>query len=207
MINKQISKKKITPLKKDEKILVVKRSDFFLEKPWQGLKEVNFEKYLQQIQEKKEFLWRSEMELDPSYKQIIPYLIFEHENNYFLMQRRSKASETRLANKYTFGIGGHIREEDIQGETLFDWAKREFHEEVNYNGNLQIKPLGIINDDSTQVGKVHVGFVLLLKGNSDKISIKSELKNGQLLSLNTCKQYYNCMESWSKIIFDNLTII
>src|SRR5688500_6528957 len=151
----------------NEQILVVKRDYLFKDAhAWHGLKEVNFDDYLQIINDKKEFHARSVMETDPTYKQIIPYLIFQHDNNYFLMQRKSDASETRLASKLTLGIGGHIRQEDMTENSLFAWAMREFHEEVDYAGNIQVTPLGILNDDSNDVGKVHIGFVLLLTGDS-----------------------------------------
>lgn len=190
----------------DEQILVVKRSHLFASEFWQGLKKINFESYIEIINTNKEFLPRSIMETDPAYKQIIPYLIFEHENRYFLMQRQAKASEQRLQNKFSLGIGGHIRHEDLQeGTSIFDWAKREFHEEVNYSGNLEIEPLGILNDDSNDVGKVHIGFVLLLHGDSAHISVKSELKSGQLVSLQECKSYENRLESWSKSVFEALS--
>ncbi len=189
----------------DESILVVKRNEFFKnENAWQGIAKVDFDKYLQIIKNKKEFLPRSIMELDFSYKQIIPYLVFTFNNKLFLMQRRSQASETRLKNKFSLGIGGHIRQEDMTTDSIIDWAKREFHEEVNYKGDLKISSIGIINDDSNDVGKVHIGFVFLLEGNSDQIKVKSELKNGQLLSFEECKAYFNDMESWSQMIFSSL---
>lgn len=190
----------------DEQILVIKRTDFFPHESecWQGLKKVDFDHYLTIIQEKKQFLPRSLMELDPRYKQIIPYLIFQHEDRYFLMQRQAKASETRLQNKYTLGIGGHIRQEDLTSASIFDWACREFHEEVSYNGTLAIESLGILNDDSNSVGQVHIGFVLLLKGDSDAISVKSELKSGTLLNLEECKKIAPHLESWSQIVLNFL---
>src|SRR5216684_3696302 len=114
----------------DEQILVVRRSHIFAQDAaWHGLKEVNFDHYLHIINHRKEFHPRSLMEVDPVYKQIIPYLIFEHDNHYFLMQRKSDASESRLRNKLTLGIGGHIRQEDMIENSLFAWALREFHEE------------------------------------------------------------------------------
>lgn len=190
---------------KDELILVVKRNELFKDtKAWQGIIKCNFDNYLEIIQNKKEFLPRSLMETDFSYKQIIPYLVFTYDNKLFLMQRKSQASETRLKNKFSLGIGGHIRQEDMSTDSIIDWAKREFHEEVNYNNDLKINPLGIINDDFNDVGKVHLGFVFLLEGNSDQIKVKSELKDGKLLSYDECKQYYNNMESWSQIIFSSL---
>ena len=157
----------------DEKILVVKRKELMQNGSWNGIKQVDFCHYLTIIEQKKQFLRRSEVEQDPSYKQIIPYLIFTHDDSYFLMQRRSTASETRLREKYSLGIGGHIRQEDMTHSSLFGWAQREFHEEVLYEGTLEIKPLGILNDDSNAVGQTHIGFVLLLKGSVGTISVRS----------------------------------
>jgi predicted NUDIX family phosphoesterase len=189
----------------DEHILVVRRSHLFAsESAWHGLKEVNFDDYLHIINHRKEFHPRSLMEVDPVYKQIIPYLIFVHDNRYFLMQRKSDASESRLRNKLTLGIGGHIREEDMAEDSLFAWALREFHEEVNYAGNVNVEPLGIINDDSNDVGKVHIGFALLLRGDSADISVKSELKSGTLVSLDDCRTQKESMESWSQFVVDFL---
>jgi len=209
----------------DELILVVPREQIFAHaNAWHGLQEVDFDQYLQIINDTKEFLPRSIMETDPTYKQIIPYLIFTHEGKYFLMQRKSDASESRLRNKLTLGIGGHIRQEDMtpyfaeassfakaskgtsKGEEtpLFAWALREFHEEVDYAGKVNVKPLGILNDDSNDVGKVHIGFVLLLEGDSGDIAIKSELKSGVLVSLDECLAQRETMESWSSFVVDFL---
>ena len=188
----------------DEHILVVKRNHLFPDAAWQGLQQVDFTNWLNIIQERKEFLPRSIMETDSTYKQIIPYLVFEHQDSYFLMQRQAQASEKRLASKYSLGIGGHIRQEDLGSSNIFDWAQREFHEEVDYKGDLAIEPLGILNDDSNDVGKVHLGFVFLLKGDSAQIRVKSELKSGQLLSLEQCKQYAKQMETWSQLVFEFL---
>lgn len=191
--------------KVDEHILVVKRSHLFATtEAWHGIKEVNFDHYIHIINHKKEFHLRSLMEINPVYKQIIPYLIFTHDNHYFLMRRKSNASETRLRNKVTLGIGGHIRQEDMAEESLFEWAKREFHEEVDYKGNLTVKPLGIINDDSDDVGKVHIGFAFLLVGDTSEISVKSELAYGELITYDECLVLKEDMESWSQFVVDFL---
>lgn len=192
------------PKKHDELILVVKRNILFAQGAWQGLEERDPAAYLDLIAKEKEFLPRSAMETDATYKQIIPYLVFEHDNTYFLMQRQSNSTEQRLKNKYSLGIGGHIRQEDMQTNSIIDWARREFEEEVDFQGSYTVKPLGILNDDSNPVGEVHVGFVLLVQGDSHTISVKSELKSGTLLSLDQCALYYDTMESWSQIVFDFL---
>jgi predicted NUDIX family phosphoesterase len=144
------------------------------------------------------------MEIDPTYKQIIPYMIFEYADSYFLMERKATASEQRLKSKLSLGIGGHIRQEDIAGGTIFDWAKREFHEEVSYNGALEIEPLGVLNDDSDAVGQVHLGFILLLHGASPEIAIRSEHKQGMLVHSSQMDSYVDRMESWSKISWQHI---
>jgi predicted NUDIX family phosphoesterase len=204
-MNNAMQKTSIPHKNLDEYILVVPRTLLFFDDSWQGFKLLNnFEKYTRIISEKQQFLPRSLMETDPTYKQVIPYLIFQYNDRYFLMQRQAKASETRLQSKFTLGIGGHIRKEDMQTPSIVDWAQREFHEEVDYTGNLTIKPLGIINDDSNEVGKVHVGFVFLLQGDSDQIQVKSELAQGRLATLEECLDHQDRMETWSQLVLPAL---
>ncbi|MFA6527017.1 MAG: hypothetical protein WCT20_01185 [Candidatus Babeliales bacterium] len=195
-----------TVKKVDERILVVPRSILFKNiDAWNGFKSLDSLADFQAIVEQhKLFLWRSEVEQDPSYKQIIPYLVFRFQGKYFVMKRRSTASEQRLKDKYTNGIGGHIRQEDIDDKTLFQWAEREFDEEVCYQGNLTVKPLGLINDDRDEVGRVHIGFAFLLEGDSDQIAIRAEHKEGYLLTLKECMALYPSMESWSQYVLDYL---
>ena len=189
---------------RQENILVIKRHHLFTNNTWNGLHTKNFSHFQHIIQHKKEFLDRAKMEKDPTYKQVIPYLIFTHNEQFFFMQRQSNASETRLRNKYALGIGGHIRQEDMEQDSVFSWAEREFHEEISYNGNLTIQPIGILNDDSNDVGKVHLGLILMLQGDSNIINIKSELKSGRLISLSECMNYFDSCESWTQIILNHL---
>jgi predicted NUDIX family phosphoesterase len=120
------------------------------------------------------------------------------------MQRSKKAGDARLSEKYTVGIGGHVRQEDLVETSIQEWGWREFHEEIEYQGKLHIKTLGMINDDSNDVGRVHLGFVFLAYGNTDQISIKSELQSGHLVSLEEAYQKGDQLESWTKIIIQTL---
>jgi predicted NUDIX family phosphoesterase len=193
-------------LKQDEKILVIPRSIFFAQGMFQGfLPTKDFEHYQNMVMQYQLFLWRSSVENDPSHKQIIPYLIFEYNNMFFVMQRKSTASETRLKNKYSLGIGGHIRQEDLVESSLISWAQREFNEEVSYTGTSTVQPIGLINDDSDAVGQVHVGFVFIIHGDSPDIAIKSEHKDGKLLTLDEIQALYPDLEQWSQLVFDYLT--
>lgn len=189
---------------KNENILVVKTSTLFPTGSFQGIS-THTQEILDTINDHKEFKPRPAMEEDFSYKQIIPYLIFKFEDHYFLMQRKSTSSEQRLKNKYSLGIGGHMRQEDMdEGATIFDWAKREFKEEIDYTGRFSIKTLGVLNDDSNLVGQVHLGLVLLLEGTNADIKVRSELKSGKLVTPIECLDFYQDLESWSQIVFDAL---
>lgn len=203
----KIKMQSVAPKLNDEKILVVKRKSLFQSGSFDGfLPMEKFTNYLEIIKKNKEFMWRSEMEVDPTFKQIIPYIVFSADNKLFLMQRKSTASESRLKNKFSLGIGGHIREEDIVSDDIFEWAKREFYEEVNYDGRITVKPLGLVNDDGNTVGQVHLGFVIMLEGDSSAISVKSELKSGRLFDMKDCMEHYPDMESWSQLVFDYLEL-
>jgi len=187
-----------------EMVMVVKRETLFGVRAWQGIRQVDAGAWLATIRNHAEYHPRGLMETDLTYKQIIPYLIYRHQNRYFLMTRHAKASEKRLASKLSLGIGGHIRQADVGEGGIFSWARREFHEEVTYNGTLEIEVLGILNDDSNEVGKVHLGMVLLLAGDSCDISVKSELAGGYLATLQECLDQQDRLEPWSQIVLDEL---
>lgn len=190
--------------KKDELILAVTRTALLHNNEWQGLQTEGISTFLTLIQTHKEFLWRSALEVDPTYKQIIPYLIFQYQDTYFLMQRKAKVSEQRLRNKYSLGIGGHVRQEDLREDSLFSWAQREFYEEVIYPGTFTIEPIGILNDDSNEVGKVHIGLVLLLKGSTPTIKIGNEHASGHLATVHEIASIFDQLETWSQIVFNHL---
>ncbi|MBN1549161.1 hypothetical protein JW872_00710 [Candidatus Babeliales bacterium] len=186
----------------DEMILVVKRDDLFPQGAWSGLQHVPFDEILATIKEKQLFMPRSHMETDPTYKQIIPYLLFEYDGRYFLMQRSPATKAQDLRYKYSLGIGGHIRQDDMKTSSILAWADREFKEEIEYNGTYKAEPIGILNDDSNPIGQVHVGLVFILKGDSPHIKVKDEHISGTLLPLEELKDFYPRMESWSRIVFD-----
>jgi len=198
MNNPQVQSTQTQATHHDEEILVVQRSILFAKDvAWHGINSQIFDACMMTIQQHSVFMPRSHAETNPIYKQIIPYIVFTFNQKIFVMQRKSTASEQRLAQKYSIGIGGHMRQDDMINNNVFNWAQREFQEEVNYAGSQEMSKIGILNDDTNDVGKVHLGMILLIKGNSDQISIKDEHKSGLLLTLDECKTLSSNMESWS----------
>lgn len=104
---------------------------------------------------------RNEVEDDPSYKQLIPYCIFRHEGRVFHYRRGTEQGEGRLHSKRSVGIGGHISSDDHQetGCTYTEAMRREIAEEVFVESEFTERCVGLINDDETDVGRVHLGIV------------------------------------------------
>lgn len=110
---------------------------------------------------------RSEMEEDPSYKQLIPYVIFRHRDaagqDYLFQYTRGKGmGEGRLHRKRSIGIGGHISVDDRTADDAVPYAegmRRELEEEVAIDTAYNEHCVGLINDDESPVGRVHLGVV------------------------------------------------
>src|SRR5207302_9579435 len=110
-----------------------------------------------------EFRPRSEMESDPSFKQVIPYVVFRCGDSVFCYTRGSSQGETRLHRLRSLGVGGHVDEADADGRATLDAyeaaLRRELDEEVEIGCDGAIRRVGLINDDSNPVGQVHLGVV------------------------------------------------
>jgi predicted NUDIX family phosphoesterase len=111
---------------------------------------------------------RSEMEEDPSFKQLIPYAIFQHEApgqevTVFQYTRGTGQGEQRLHRKRSVGVGGHISTVDARSDIhpYEEGMWRELNEEVSIDTEFMTRCVGLINDDETDVGKVHLGVVHL----------------------------------------------
>jgi predicted NUDIX family phosphoesterase len=189
-----------------EQVLCVKREDIFPDGAWHGFVITDLQRHQAVIRERHFFKPRAEVEEDPSYQQIIPYVVFRHGEQYFLTHRLRASTEKRLRKQYSLGIGGHINPGDIRGgDPILDGLKREWAEEVLYDGHFEATLLGFLNEDSSPVSKVHLGVVFLLDGDTPNISIRETNKlAGELLSLDEMRIYYLGMESWSQIVYDRL---
>src|SRR3989344_8709941 len=115
MPKKVLSKKPAIRDKHAERVMVVSREELFRDDIWNGIRSENLQKYINLINSKHKFLSRGEVEQDPSWKQIIPYLVFENDGRIFLMRRKADHTDLRLANNYSISIGGHINKRDMNG--------------------------------------------------------------------------------------------
>lgn len=125
---------------------------------------------------------RDAMENDPSFKQLIPYCIFRCEGQLFHYRRGKGQGEGRLHAKRSIGIGGHISAEDqnLFGSPYLEAMHREIGEEVFLETPYRETCIGLLNDDETEVGRVHLGIVHIFDLDEPKVRPreKSILQSG-----------------------------
>lgn len=194
---------------KSEDVLVVPRDAVFPDGAWHGFIDTNLDGYLEVVASRHEFRRRGDVEEDASFQQVIPYVVFRHGDRYLLTKRLKESSEKRLRHLYSLGVGGHINREDISdvpgADPVVEGLRREFEEEVVYEGRWTHRMIGLLNDDSNDVSRVHLAVVFEVIGDRPEISIRETGKlNGELLTLEEMKIYYLDMESWSQLIYDHL---
>jgi predicted NUDIX family phosphoesterase len=148
---------------------------------------------------------RSQVEQDESVKQIIPYVCIRCGESYVLLQRTNKQSEARLHNKFSLGIGGHINDAEQASPDLVDAGlQRELSEEITLTGGYTLKPLGIIYDATTPVGRVHLGVVYELEACDQSFTLNEpDLMSARWVSAQELGAFRDRMETWSQILFDN----
>jgi len=197
----------------EENVLVIKRELFDELGAFQGL---NFEprKYLDAILSRGNnfFLPRAQAEKDPSYKQIIPYVLLTHGDDVLHYIRGKKAGEQRLVAKGSIGIGGHMNQED---ELLFNYAldegayregvEREIAEEIKIETKFEDRIVALLNDDSNEVGQVHLGIVHIFRLAAPKVE-KREAMITSLAFLPKAELLARreTLETWSQICLDSL---
>ena len=179
---------------------------------FQGLS-LEIEKYLPAVTSASHILYlnRSDAEQDKRYKQLIPYVLLIH-NDQLLRYRRGKGGEeTRLHGLYSVGIGGHISEEDNQ---LFssdigyqEGMLREVREEVDVD-QTEAPAVGVINDDSTEVGYVHFGVVHIMRVNNEKVAgRRNGIVSPEFIPIADAVANASSYESWSRFCLENLEIL
>lgn len=155
---------------------------------------------------------RGAMEADPSFKQLIPYVILQYKDSagqpfLFTYTRGKGQGEARLHAKRSFGIGGHISEEDAAGGACpyETGMRRELDEEVTIRSEFRESRMGLIYDSSTEVGRVHLGVVHRFElVRPDVISNEDDLSDASFISIDELRKDRDRLEMWSQICLDAL---
>jgi predicted NUDIX family phosphoesterase len=193
----------------EENILVIKRELFDRLGSFHGL---NFDppRYLGTILSRGNnfFLSRAKAETDPSHKQIIPYVLIAHADKVLHYVRGKKAGEQRLVAKGSIGIGGHLNDMD---ESLFAWdeaayragVEREVNEEIRIGSGFEDKIVALLNDDTTEVGRVHLGVVHVFRLEQPQVEKREAMiTNLGFLNADELRLRRDTLETWSQLCVD-----
>jgi predicted NUDIX family phosphoesterase len=196
--------------KVDERVLVVPGAELDRLGRFQGFS-AEAERYIKAllVPDLMQYRPRSEVEDDPSLKQIIPYVVFRCKDVVFCYLRGKSQGEARLHRLRSLGVGGHVSEEDAQGGKTLDAyesaMRRELDEEVEVTSPGRISRVGLINDDSTPVGQVHLGVVHLFELEHPRVTAREEgLAEAGFVPLETVLTMRTDFETWSQICIDSV---
>jgi predicted NUDIX family phosphoesterase len=195
-----------------EQVMVVKTQLFHDCGYFQGFC-AETERYLETLLEpvNTQYLPRGDMEDDPSFKQLIPYCIFQFvddagENHIFQYTRGKGGGEARLRAKKSVGIGGHISTLDAHDASPYHLGmQRELEEEIVIDTEFTQSLVGLINDDENEVGKVHLGIVHLFVVQKPQISAnEADISDAGFLPVSEIMADLDTYETWSKICLESL---
>jgi len=156
------------------------------------------------------FLPRPEAENNPAYKQIIPYALIAFGNRVVYYVRGKKAGEQRLVAKGSIGIGGHMNESDESLFALDEQAyrvgvEREVNEEIKIDTQFDDRIVALLNDDTTDVGRVHLAIVHVFKLAEPKVEKREAMITGlTFLTKEELVARRESLETWSQICVDSL---
>ncbi len=197
----------------DEQVLVVERNILEQVGMFQGLI-FDVDRYLNQLfaPNMLRFMPRPQAEKDPAYKQLIPYVLMTHGGKFLNYVRGKRAGETRLVGNRSLGIGGHINPADDMPLFSGDFreayetaVEREIAEEVSVETNHTNRIVALLNDDSNEVGKVHLGVVHLWTLDAPAVSRREQMIT-QMAFTDPSELHKDreSLETWSRICLDNL---
>jgi len=151
------------------------------------------------------FIPRDSAERDPAFKQLIPYVVLKHGSKVFSYVRGAESSEGRLVARRSIGLGGHIEPLDdslfrspsqIYGEA----AKREVAEEVTVESPYEEQIIGLINDNSDEVGRVHLAVVHLWNLTEPAVRKKErQITEAGFREMGALRDEPEELEAWSRI--------
>jgi predicted NUDIX family phosphoesterase len=198
------------PQTHSERVLVVPAAELDRLGRFQGFSS-EAERYLGSllVPEHAQFRPRSEVEDDPGFKQIIPYVIFRAGDRVFCYTRGKSQGEVRLHRLRSLGVGGHVAEADADGRATLDAyelaLRRELDEEVAIQSDGAIRRVGLINDDSNPVGQVHLGVVHLYELQRPAVTPREDgLAEAEFMALGQIRAARSQFETWSQICIDQV---
>ncbi len=185
-----------------ERVLVIAREHVPDRASWYGMRSDGIADLLAAVAAHARFEPRDRMEHDPAWKQLIPYLVLRDGVDYFLMQRTRAGADARLHDRWSIGVGGHVNPGD---DDLLGGLRREWHEELEAAFVPQFHAIALLNDDTTDVGAVHLGVVYTADAAGRPVDVRERDKlHGAFAAPSEVAATVDGMETWSRLAFETL---
>ena len=174
----------------------------------QGFTSTIHHDFLARLPERVFFMARPAAEANPQFRQIIPYVLVNYHGKYLTVTRQVTQTETRLHNKVSLGIGGHINPVDGNPSNVLDAGlRRELSEELatdNPPGLTDLELVGLICDNADEVSRVHLGVVMRWQAIEPIRIRETDKMDGSYLTLYEIRSHYDRLENWSRLVYDHL---
>jgi predicted NUDIX family phosphoesterase len=169
---------------------------------WRGVRSEGLSEVLAAFAAHGEYRVRADVEDDPSFQQLIPYVVVRDGERVFLMRRLRAGADTRLHDRWSIGVGGHIGESDggLEGGLAREWA-----EELVADWTPTFRLLGLLNDDTDPVGAVHLGVVYEVEARGRQVAVRETHKlEGAFAPVAEADALGDRLETWSRLVLDHL---
>ena len=184
----------------DERVFVVPRNAVIDEPGWYGLRFDGLPAFVDVVAREGRYEPRDAMEHDPTSKQIIPYLVLRDGERYFLMRRTRAGADQRLHDRWSIGVGGHLNPGD---DGLLGGLRREWREELEADFEPEFEPIALLNDDTTDVGAVHLGVVFVADAAGRPVAVREHDKlTGAFATSAEVAAAADDLETWSRLVFE-----
>jgi predicted NUDIX family phosphoesterase len=197
-----------TPVRMSEKVLVLPRSAVPGGCDFRGVREVDasdLEALRAAVRRSGTYLERRIAEEDPDHKQLIPYVVVRDGERVFLMRRTDAGGDARLHGKASIGVGGHLNPIDSGEDALLAGLRREWAEELVADWMPEFTLVGLLNDESNPVGKVHLGIVFSVEAGGRPVSVRERDKlSGAFVDPAEVLANRERLETWSQLVADRL---
>ena len=185
-----------------ERVFVVPRAAVPDAAAWYGARTEGLEAFVRSVEQMGRYEPRAAMEHDPSFKQVIPYLVLRDGDRWFLMQRTAAGGDERLHHRFSIGVGGHLNPGD---GGLLGGLRREWSEELVADFVPAFRLVALLNDDTTDVGSVHLGAVYVADAAGRPVSIRETDKlTGVFVDEGAVAAVADRLETWSRLTFEFL---
>jgi predicted NUDIX family phosphoesterase len=151
------------------------------------------------------YLERRVAEVDPGFKQLIPYVVVRDAERVFLMHRTDAGGDPRLHGKASIGVGGHLNPVDDGDDPLMSGLRREWDEELEVDWEPDFELVGLLNDDTNPVGAVHLGVVFSVEAHHREVDVREHDKLiGAFVGSDELAASWPRLETWSQLVADAL---